>query len=119
VFLVAPHVASGRLRAIAVTSAKADPTLPGALPIADQGVPGYEAYTWWGVFGPGKMAPPLAKRIYEELAKAVKAPAVRDKLSAQGMDVRGGSPEELDAFERKEIARWAKVIKDNNIRAGD
>ena len=119
VFLVSPYVAQGRLRAIAVTSAKADPKLPGAQPIASQGVPGFEAYTWWGVLGPGNMPPALAKRVYEELAKAIKAPAVREKLSAQGIDVSGGPPAELDALVRKEMARWAKVIKDNNIKSGD
>ena len=119
VFLVNPHVKSGRLRAIAVTSAKPDASLPGVLPIADQGVPGYTAYTWWGVFGPANLPPALAKRIYDELAKAVKAPAVAEKLSGQGMDVTGAPPEELDAFVRKEIARWAIVIKDNNIKSGD
>ena len=87
VFLVNPHVKSGKLRAIAVTSAKPDPSLPGVAPIASQGVPGFEAYTWWGVFGPGNMPPALAKRIYEELAKAAKTPAVAEKLSAQGIDV--------------------------------
>src|SRR5512134_1215431 len=51
VFLVSPYVAQGKLRAIAVTSAKPDPKLPGAEPIANQGVPGFEAYTWWGIFG--------------------------------------------------------------------
>src|SRR3984893_16698009 len=71
VFLVSPHVASGRLRAIAVTSLKPDPSLPGVEPIAAQGVPGFEAYTWWGVIAPGNMPTPLARRIYEELAKAV------------------------------------------------
>ena len=55
----------------------------------------------------------------DELAKAVMAPAVTDKLSAQGMEVRGAPPEQLDAFVRKEIPRWAKVIKDNNIKLGD
>jgi tripartite-type tricarboxylate transporter receptor subunit TctC len=119
VFLVSPHVASGRLRAIAVTSAKPDPKLPGAEPIANQGVPGFEAYTWWGIYGPGNMPPALTKRIYEEFAKAVKTPAVMEKLSAQGIEVRGASPEQLDAFVRKEIPRWAKVIKDNNIKSGD
>src|SRR5438876_8385747 len=71
VFLVSPHVASGRLRAIAVTSLKPDPSLPGVEPIAAQGVPGFEAYTWGGVVAPGNMPAPLVKRIYEELAKAV------------------------------------------------
>ena len=119
VFLVNPHVKSGKLRAIAVTSAKPDPGLPGAAPIGEQGVPGFAAYTWWGVFGPGNMPPALAKRIYDELAKAAKAPAIAEKLTAQGMEVTAAPPAELDAFERKEIARWAKVIKDNNIKSGD
>ena len=119
VFLVSPYVANGRLRAIAVTSAKPDPKLPGAATIASQGAPGFEAYAWWGVFGPANMPPVLAKRIYEELAKAVKALAVLEKLSAQGIDVTGAPAQQLDAFVRKEIPRWAKVIKDNNIKAGD
>ena len=119
VFLVSPYVTSGRLRAIAVTSAKPDPKLPGAQPIADQGVPGFEAYTWWGVFAPAKLSPALVKSIYDELAKAVKAPAVTEKLSAQGMEVLGSPPAELDALVRKEMPRWAKVIKDNNIKSGD
>jgi tripartite-type tricarboxylate transporter receptor subunit TctC len=119
VFLVSPHVASGRLRAIAVTSAKPDPSLPGVEPIAAQGVPGFEAYTWWGVYAPGNLPPALAKRIYDELAKAVNTPAVREKLAAQGMEISGASGDKLDAFVRKEMVRWAKVIKDNNIKSGD
>lgn len=115
VFLVKPHVASGKLRAIAVTSAKPDPKLPGAEPIANQGVPGFEAYTWWGVFGPGSLPPALAKRIHDELAKAINVPAVKDKLSGQGIDVSGAPGSELDSLVRKEMTRWAKVIKDNNI----
>src|SRR5438270_2037091 len=81
VFLVSPYITSGKLRAIAVTSAKPDPKLPGVEPIAMQGVPGFEAYTWWGVFAPAKLPPALIKGIYDELAKAVKAPAVTEKLS--------------------------------------
>jgi tripartite-type tricarboxylate transporter receptor subunit TctC len=119
VFLVSPHVASGRLRAIAVTSAKPDPKLPGAEPIANQGVPGFEVYTWWGIFAPANMPPALTKRIYDELAKAVKTADVADKLSAQGIDVLAAPPDQLDALVRKEITRWAKVIKDNNIKSGD
>ncbi len=118
-FLVSLHVTSGHLRAIAVTSAKPDPKLPGAETIASQGVPGFAAYTWWGVFGPSNMPPALAKRVADELAKTAKAPAVIEKLSAQGMEVSGGSPADLDALVRKEIPRWGKVIKDNNIKSWD
>jgi tripartite-type tricarboxylate transporter receptor subunit TctC len=119
VFLVSPHVKSGRLRAIAVTSQKADPSLPGAEPIGLQGAAGFEAYTWWGVFAPANMPAPLAKRIADELAKAVTTPAVREKLVAQGIDISGAPGGELDALVRKEMTRWAKVIKDNNIKSGD
>jgi len=119
VFLVSPHITSGRLRAIAVTSAKPDPKLPGVETIASQGVPGFAAYTWWGVFGPANMPAALAKRVADELAKAAKSPAVIEKLSAQGMEVSGASPTELDALVRREIPRWAKVIKDNGIKSGD
>jgi len=119
VFLVSPHVASGRVRAIAVTSAKPDPILPGVEPLAAQGVPGFEAYTWWGVFAPANMPAPLAQRIYDELAKAVNAPAVHTKLVEQGIDVTAAPGDQLDAFVRKEMVRWAKVVKDNNIKSGD
>ena len=119
VFLVNPYVTSGRLRAIAVTSAKPDPKLPGAEPIANQGVPGFEAYTWWGIFAPAKTPPALAKNIYEVLAKAVKTPAVAEKLSAQGMEVLAAPPSELEGLVNQEMTRWAKVIKDNNIKSGD
>ena len=104
-FLVNPHVESGKLRAIAVTSAKPDPSLPGVAPLASLGVPGFEAYTWWGVFGPGNMPPAFAKRIYEELAKAAKTPAVADGLAAQGIDVTAAGPAELDAFVRGRKSR--------------
>jgi tripartite-type tricarboxylate transporter receptor subunit TctC len=65
------------------------------------------------------MPAPLAKRIYDELAKAVNTPAVREKLVAQGIDISGAPGMELDALVRKEMTRWAKVIKDNNIKSGD
>ena len=119
VFLVNPYVTSGRLRAIAVTSAKPDPKLPGAAPISEQGVPGFEAYTWWGIFAPAKTPPALIKSIYDTLATAVKTAVVAEKLSAQGMDVLAAPPSELEALVNKEMARWAKVIKDNNIKSGD
>jgi len=119
VFLVNPHVKSGRLRALAVTSAKPDPQLPGVPTVAEQGVPGFEALAWWGVFAPAATPAPIVRRFHDELARALKAPAVAEKLTAQGMDLLGGSPEELDRFLRAEIDRWAKVVRDNGIKAGD
>jgi tripartite-type tricarboxylate transporter receptor subunit TctC len=119
VFLVTPHVKAGKLKALAVTSSKPTPQLPDAKPMADQGVPGFSALAWWGVIAPAKTPPEIVKRLHDELAKALRNPEVAKKLSDQGMDIVGGSPQELDKFLRGEIARWAEVVKKNNIRAGD
>ena len=119
VFLVNPHVKGGKVKALAVTSAKPSPQLPGVAPIADQGVPGFSALAWWGVIAPANTPAAIVNRMHEELAKALKEPAVAQKLSEQGMDIVGGGPAELDRFVRAEIARWAEVVRANNIRAGD
>lgn len=74
VFLVTPHVKSGKVKALAVTSGKPDPHLPGALPVAQQGVPGFEAVAWWGVFAPAGTPQPIVQKMYDELAKALKSP---------------------------------------------
>ena len=119
VFLVNPHVKGGKLRALAVTSAKPSPTMPGVGTVADQGVPGFAALSWWGIIAPARTPPAIVKRMHDELAKALKVPAVAEKLTAQGMEIVGGTPEELDRFLKAEIERWARVVKDNKIKAGD
>jgi len=119
VFLVNPHVKGGRVKALAVTSAKPTPQMPGVPTVAEQGVPGFAALAWWGVIAPVGTPPAIIKRMHEELSKALKQPAVAEKLTGQGMDLIGGGPEELDRFLRAEIARWAQVVKENKIKAGD
>jgi len=119
VFLVSPHVKSGKVKALAVTSRTPDPSLPGARPLVDQGVPGFEALAWWGVFAPAGTPPAIVRRMHEELAKALKVPAVAERLTGQGMDLAGGDAEQLDRFVRAEIERWGKVVRDNKIKAGD
>jgi tripartite-type tricarboxylate transporter receptor subunit TctC len=119
VFLVSPHVKGGRVKALAVTSDKPSPQLPGVATVAEQGVPGFSALAWWGVIAPAGTPPALIVRMRDELAKALRDPAVSEKLSGQGMEIRGGGPEDLDRFLRAEIARWAKVVKDGNVKAGD
>ena len=119
VFLVNPHVKGGKLKALAVTSARPSPQMPGVATVAEQGVPGYSALAWWGVIAPAGTPPTVIKRMHEELAKALRDPAVAQKLTEQGMEIVGGPPEELDRFLRAEIARWAQVVKENKIKAGD
>ena len=118
-FLMNPHVKAGKLRALAVTSAKPSPQMPGVATVAEQGVPGFSALAWWGVVAPGKTSPQYTWRMHQALAAALKDPEVAEKLTAQGMEIVGGSPIELDAFLRAEIARWAKVVTENKIKAGD
>ncbi len=119
VFLTKPHVQSGKVRALAVTSAKPTPQMPGVKTMAEQGVPNYSALAWWGVIAPAKTPPALINRMYEELSKAIKDPEVAQKLTMQGMDLVGGKPAELDRFLKTEIDRWAKVVRDNKIALGD
>ena len=119
VFLVNPHVKGGKVRALAVTSAKPSPELPGVATVAEQGVPGFSALAWWGVIAPARTPRPVVQKIHDELRKALASPAVFQKLSEQGMDILGGSPEEMDHFLRSEITRWAAVVQQNKIRAGD
>jgi tripartite-type tricarboxylate transporter receptor subunit TctC len=119
VFVVNPHVKGGKLKALAVTSAKPSPTMPGVGTVADQGVPGFAALAWWGVIAPAKMPPAITKKLVEELQKALKVPAIAEKLQAQGMEIVGSGPEEAQKFLKGEIDRWAKVVKDNKIKAGD
>jgi tripartite-type tricarboxylate transporter receptor subunit TctC len=119
VFLVNPHVRGGKLKALAVTSAKPSPQMPGVATVAEQGVPGFSALSWWGVIAPAGTPPAIVNRMYEELSRALKNPAVSDKLTQQGMEIIGGGPQELDKFLRGEIDRWARVVQANKIKAGD
>ena len=119
VFLVQPHVKGGKVRALAVTSAARSPQMPDVPTVAEEGVPGFSALAWWGFIGPAKLPPAILKQMHEQLAIALRNPGVVEKLTQQGMEIGGGSPEEAQAFVRGEMARWAKVVRDNHINAGD
>jgi tripartite-type tricarboxylate transporter receptor subunit TctC len=119
VFLAMPHVKGGKVRALAVTSPKRSPQLPDVGTVAEQGVPGFSALAWWGFIGPAHVPAAVLKQMYDQLTVAVRNPGVVEKLSQQGMDISGGGPEEMDRFLRSEMARWAEVVKENRIRAGD
>jgi tripartite-type tricarboxylate transporter receptor subunit TctC len=119
VFLVNPHVKGGKVRALAVTSSNPSPQLPGVATVAEQGVPGFSALSWWGVIAPAHVPAAVLKRMNDELNKALKDPKVAQSLTDQGIEIVGGPPEELDRFVRAEIAKWAAVVKENGIKAGD
>lgn len=117
VFVTKPHIDAQRLRPLAVTSKKRSPDLPNVPTIEELGYPGFEAPSWWAVLAPSKTPPEIIKRMNAAINKIIKSPDVAKKLDAQGIDVVGGSPENAKAFIDKQIAIWAKVVRDNNIRA--
>lgn len=117
VFVTKPHIDSGRMRPLAVTSSKRSPDLPNVPTIAESGYPGFEAPAWWAVLAPAKTPPDILKRMNEALNVILKTPDIAKKLDAQGIDVVGGSPDAARVFMDKQMDIWAKVVKDNNIKA--
>jgi tripartite-type tricarboxylate transporter receptor subunit TctC len=113
---VLPHAQSGRLRALAVTSARRSPSLPNLPTMAEAGVQGYEATSWNGIFAPARTPRPVIDKIHSEVVKILRTPDVREKLVAAGSDPVGSTPQEFQAYVKLELARWGKVIKDNNIK---
>jgi tripartite-type tricarboxylate transporter receptor subunit TctC len=118
VALLTPHVKGGKLRAIAVTGDKRSNALPDVPALAEQGFPGFSALAWWAVFAPAGVPKPVLDKFHAELVKVFKLPDVRQQLSeALGMDLAVSSPAALQKFLVAEIARWGKVVRENNIRA--
>ncbi|HZY17663.1 MAG TPA: tripartite tricarboxylate transporter substrate binding protein [Ramlibacter sp.] len=117
VFVTKPHIDSKRLRPLAVTSSQRAADLPDVPTVAESGFAGFDAPAWWALLAPAKMPPELVARWNEELNKALKNPEVARKLEAQGITLAGGSVDSARAFIDRQIDTWARVVKDNNIKA--
>lgn len=111
-----PHVKAGRLKALGVGGAKRSGAAPEIPTMAEQGLPGYEASSWYGVFAPAKTPQAVQARLHKELTAAVAAPEVRDRLSRDGIDPDTSTPAQLMECVRDERKTWAKVIKDANLK---
>jgi tripartite-type tricarboxylate transporter receptor subunit TctC len=107
---VQAHVRAGKLKALGVTSARRLPSFPDVPAIAEV-LPGYESSAWFGLFGPGKMAPDLATRLSDAARQAVAAPEVRRRIEIEGATPVGNAPRDFAAFVHAEIPRWARVVK--------
>jgi tripartite-type tricarboxylate transporter receptor subunit TctC len=117
VALLTPHVKSGKLRGIGVTSLQRSGALPEVPTVAEQGFPGFSALAWWGIVAPAGTPKPVLDRFHAELVKVFNQPDVRKQLGETlGMDLAVSSPTELQTFLLAEIARWGKVVRENNIR---
>ena len=117
VFLTKPHIDSKRLRPLAVTSAKRVAEFPDVPTIAEMGFPGFEAPAWWALLASSKTPPDIVKRMNEELNKALNNPDVSKRLVAQGIEISGGSVEKAKTFIDNQIDTWAKVVRENGIKA--
>jgi tripartite-type tricarboxylate transporter receptor subunit TctC len=116
VFLSKPHIDNKRIRPLAVTSLKRVPEFPEVPTIAEAGYPGFEAPAWWAVLASAKTPPDIVKRMNEELNKVLQNPDIAHKLSAQGIDISGGSVDKAKTFIDKQLDTWAKVVRENGIK---
>lgn len=110
------HAKAGKIRLLAVSSLKPLSSWPDAPPISDAGVPGYEAESWQGVVAPAKTPRAIIMRLHAEIVKALNSPEIRNRLTAEGSEVGGGTPEAFAQHIRSEIAKWTGVVKDANIK---
>ncbi|TRZ96832.1 MAG: tripartite tricarboxylate transporter substrate binding protein [Rhodocyclaceae bacterium] len=111
-----PHIKSGRLRALAVTSVRRSPALPDVPTIAETGISGYEASSWFGVLAPAGTPKDIVARIQVDIAKALNAPEIKERLSGQGAEPVGNTPEQFAEHIKAESAKWAKVVKDSGAK---
>lgn len=111
-----PQARGGRLRAIAVTSAQRVPSAQDIPTVAESGLPGFEAFTWFGFFAPGATPRDIVTKLNAESVAALNAADVKEKMAAQGLFVTANPPDAFGEFVRKEIVRWTKIVKDANVK---
>ena len=112
----APHVRSGRLRGLAVSTAKRVPSFPNLPTIAESGVPGFDVSAWDAVFAPAGTPPAIVKRLNEAIGKVLGDAELRSSLLERGAEVAPSSPDELARYIAAEIPRWGAAVKRSNAR---
>ena len=112
-----PHLRTGRLRALGVTSAKRTPAAPDIPTIAEAGVPGYESLAWYALLAPTGTPREIISQLNMDVVGVLRAQSVRDRLGNEGIEVVASSPDELAAYIRSEMVKWAKVVKAAGIQA--
>lgn len=111
-----PHIRSGKIKALAVTTRTASPNVPGLPPIADL-LPGYEAHTWYGMMAPAGTSKAIIKTLNDTIASHLRQPRVSETLAHQGFDVVASTPADYARFLRAELAKWRKVVAESSVRA--
>jgi tripartite-type tricarboxylate transporter receptor subunit TctC len=116
VVAILPHIKAGKLRGLAVTGARRLASMPDLPTIAESGLPGYEASSWYGILAPAGTPRDIVQRLNAEIAKALDQPEVRGSLLAEGAEPVGGTPEQFAAHIRSEKDRLGKLIREAKIR---
>ena len=116
---VLPHIKSGRLRALGISTATRSAVLPDVPTIAEAGVPGYEFAAWFGFFAPGKTPPEIVSKLNREIVAILKLADVRQKLSSLGVDFVASTPQQLAAQMRADAAKWARVFKQADLKSSN
>jgi tripartite-type tricarboxylate transporter receptor subunit TctC len=111
-----PHVKAGKLRALGVTSAKRSPALPEVPTIAEAGVPGYDATSWFGILAPAGTPEPVVMRLQGAIVQALGEPEMRQRMADLGAEPVGDTPAEFGQFIAAELAKWAKVVNDAGVK---
>jgi tripartite-type tricarboxylate transporter receptor subunit TctC len=111
-----PHVKAGKLRALGVTSAKRSPALPEVPTIAEAGVPGYDATSWFGILAPAGTPEPVVTRLQGAIVQALGEPEMRQRMADLGAEPVGDTPAEFGQFITAELAKWAKVVNDAGVK---
>ena len=110
------HIRNGKLRALAVTSAKRVNDLPDVPTIAESGFEGFDAVTWFGLLGPAKLPADVVAKLNAEVTKALQSPELQKKMRDQGVDLSPSTPDQFGALIRTDITKWGQVVKDSGAK---
>jgi tripartite-type tricarboxylate transporter receptor subunit TctC len=110
---VLPHITSGKLRALAITSKTRSPLLPNVPTVAELGYPQFESTAWWAVFGPAKLPESITKKLRSDSEKVAQSAAFKERLGNLGVQPNTDFKESLANFQTSEIAKWARVVRDS------
>jgi tripartite-type tricarboxylate transporter receptor subunit TctC len=111
-----PHVRSGKLKALGVSSAKRVAAMPEVPTIAEAGIPGYEVANWWGILAPAGTPQPVLDRLYKELTAILESPETRKRFELEGAEVASMKPAQFAAFVTQETEKWTRVVKEAGIK---
>ena len=112
-----PHVKTGKLKALAVTTAKRLAAVPDLPTVAESGLPGYEATAWFGVLAPAGTPREIIDKLNAAIVKSLRAPEMQQRLLADGAEAVGSTPDEFAAVIKRDIAKWAVVVRNSGARA--